>query len=165
MPINEAFIAELEMESKATNKILERIPIEKPDWKPHAKSTPIGRLSTHVAELPGWTTMTLTTSELDFTKMDYKPSSAKTTSELLEIFEKNSAKAKDSLKNAKDADFAEPWTLRNGEQVFFTLPKIQVIRMSFNHLYHHRAQLTVYLRLLDVPLPGIYGPTADEPVF
>jgi uncharacterized damage-inducible protein DinB len=163
MPLNEAFIAELEQEAKGTRKLLERVPIEKSDWKPHEKSMSLGRLASHVAEISGWITTTLSTDELDFAKIDYKPVVAGSTAELLEIFEKNHSKAVESLKNAKDEDFMKNWTLRNGEQVYLTMPKIAVLRsFAYSHQIHHRGQLTVYLRLNSVQLPGIYGPTADE---
>jgi uncharacterized damage-inducible protein DinB len=165
MPINQSFIAELEQEAKGTRKILERVPIDKNDWKPHKKSTPLGRLATHVAEICGWATVTLDTNELDFAKMDYKPRVAANTKELLDIFEENYNKAMTTLKNAGDEKFMETWTMRTGEQIYFTLPKAVVLRsFAFNHLYHHRGQLTVYLRELNVPLPGLFGPTADEPM-
>lgn len=165
MSINQSFISELEQEAKATKKVLERVPLDKPDWKPHEKSMALGRLATHVAEIPGWVTSTLAADELDFAKFDYKPRIATNTDELIQIFEENRSKGLDSLKNAKDEEFTKNWTMRNGEQIYFTLPKIAVLRtFAYNHLYHHRAQLTVYLRLLNVPLPYIYGPTADEPM-
>lgn len=165
MPINQSLITELEQESKATKRLLERVPIEKSDWKPHTKSMTLGRLATHVAELPGWISTALDTDELDFAKIEYKPRIAKSNSELIEIFNENLTKGLESLKKATDEDFMKNWTMRNGEQVFFTLPKIAVLRSTaYNHLYHHRGQLTVFLRLNDVPLPGIYGPTADEPM-
>ncbi len=165
MPINEGFIAELEMEAKSTRKILERVPIEKSDWKPHEKSMTLGRLSSHVAEISGWVSSTLDADELDFTKIDYKPVIAGSNKELLEIFEKNHSKAIESLKKAKDEEFFKNWTLRNGEKVYLTMPKIAVLRsFAYSHQIHHRGQLSVFLRLLNVPLPGIYGPTADEPM-
>lgn len=165
MPLNEGFIKELEQEAKSTRKVLERVPIEKADWKPHEKSMSIGRLATHVAELSGWVATVLSSDELDFAKIEYKPRIAANSKELIEIFEENYSKAMESLKNASDENFFKDWTLRNGEQIYFTLPKISVIRsIGYNHLYHHRGQLTVFLRLNDVPLPGIYGPTADEPM-
>ena len=165
MPLNESFIAELEQEAKATRRLLERVPIDKSDWKPHEKSMSLGRLASHVAEISGWVTTTLDTDELDFAKIDYKPVIAKTNEELLQIFEDNHSKAIKSLKNAKDEDFFKNWTLRNGEQVYLTMPKIAVLRsFAYSHQIHHRGQLTVFLRLNGVPLPGIYGPTADEPM-
>jgi len=165
MPINESFIAELEQEAKATRKLLERVPLEKSDWKPHEKSMSLGRLAFHVTEIPGFISATLDFDELDFAKFDYKPVTSGTTEDLLKSFDDNCSKAIKSLKDAPDSRFMDNWTMRNGDTVYFTLPKIAVVRsFSYNHWYHHRAQLGVYLRLLDVPLPGIYGPTADEPM-
>lgn len=165
MPLNEAFIAEIENEAKATRRLLERVPLDKSDWKPHEKSMTLGRLASHVAEIPGWVAVSLDQDELDFAKMDYKPKIAKTNAELLEIFEENHKKAIDALKRANDAEFMKPWTLRNGEQVYMTLPKAAVVRsFAISHQIHHRGQLSVYMRLNDVALPGIYGPTADEPM-
>ena len=165
MPLNKSFLDELETEARPTRKMLERVPLDKADWAPHKKSTPLGRLATHIAELPGWTSVTLDFSELDFTKFDYKPRVADSNSELINIFEENLEKAEQSLKKAKDEVFSEEWTLRNGEHIYFTLPKIVVLRSTcFNHIVHHRGQLSVNLRLLDIPLPGVYGPTADEPM-
>ncbi len=163
MGMNRALIAELKQEAASTKKILERVPLDKADWKPHEKSMPLGRLATHIAELPGWVSVTLDQDELDWATFDYKPVIAKSTEDLLKILDDNVAKAEESLNNAADAKFAENWTMRNGEQVYFTLPKGEILRTAaYSHLYHHRGQLSVYLRLLNVPLPGIYGPTADE---
>lgn len=165
MSLNQSFISELEQESKSTRKVLERVPIEKADWKPHEKSMTLGRLSTHVAELPNWLDVTLNSDELDFAKVEYKPRIAATSAELINIFEENYSKGMKAIKNATDEVLMSNWTLRNGETIYFTLPKIAVVRSTvYNHLYHHRAQLGVYLRLLNVPLPAIYGPTADEPM-
>jgi len=163
MGINETFIAELKQEAASTRKYLERVPMDKPDWAPHEKSMKLGNLANHVAELPGWTVVTMDQDELDFAKFEYKPEIPKSTEELLKKFDDNVSKAVECLKKADDAKFMENWTMRQGEQIFFTLPKAAVLRsFCFNHNYHHRAQLGVYLRLLDIPLPGIYGPTADE---
>lgn len=163
MAINESFIAELEMEAASTMRLLERVPLNKASWKPHEKSMSLGRLATHIAEIPGWNSVTLDQDELDFATMDYKPTVAASTEELLGILNENVQKAMASLKNAPDARFMENWTMRMGDIIYLTLPKIAVLRsFSYNHWYHHRGQLGVYLRLLDVPLPGIYGPTADE---
>ena len=164
MALNQSLIPEFEQEAKSTRKILERVPLEKSAWKPHPKSTALGQLAVHVAELHGWPGSMLSSNELDFAKIDYKPSTANTTSELIDVFEANYSKGLNSIKNATDEMLLQNWTLRNGERIFFTLPRITVIRTGFNHIYHHRAQLGVYLRLLDIPLPFIYGPTADEPM-
>ena len=163
MELNKQLIAELQMEAANTRKMLERIPLEKGDYKPHEKSMTLGRLATHVAELAGWVAFTMDQDGLDFSKMEYKPVIAQTTEELLAIHDENVAKATKSLENASPADFGNMWTLRNGETVHFSLPKAAVVRsFAFSHLYHHRGQLSVYLRLLDVPVPGMYGPTADD---
>ncbi len=163
MGMNEVFIAELQQESAATRKLLERVPMDKADWTPHEKSMKLGNLAHHVSELPGWSMVTLDQDELDFAKWEYKPEIPKTTEELVKNYDNTVAKAIECLKNADDAKFMQDWTMRNGEQVFFTLPKAAVLRsFVFNHSYHHRAQLGVYLRLLDIPLPGMYGPSADE---
>lgn len=158
-----ALIAELENEGATTRKILERVPAEKFDWKPHEKSMTFSRLATHVAEMHGWTKPTVESPELDFAKMDYKPFEPTTTAELVEHFEKNYNEAIEVLKGASDEIWNEPWSLRNGEQIYFTMPKIAVMRsMVLNHIVHHRAQLSVYLRLNDIPVPSMYGPSADE---
>ena len=163
MGINEAFIAELKQEGASTRKLLERVPMDKPDWKPHEKSAKLGNLALHVAELPGWVPVSLDQDELDFATFEYKPVIPKNTEELLAVHDKNIEKALKCLENARDGKFMENWTMRMGEKVYFTMPKAAVVRsFSYNHLYHHRAQLGVYLRLLDIPLPGLYGPTADE---
>lgn len=163
MAINEALIAELQHEASMTKRLLERVPMEKADWKPHEKSMPLGTLAGHVAELFGWITFTLDTEGIDWANFDYKPDRPKTTQELVAVLDKNVTGAEASLKSADDAKFMEMWTMRAGDKIFFTLPKVAVMRSSaYNHLYHHRGQLTVYLRELGVPLPPIYGPTADE---
>ncbi len=163
MAIKDAFIAELKQEASSTRRILERVPTDKPDWKPHPKSMELGYLATHVAEIPGWIEATLDQDDFDFAKIDYKPTIAKSSEELLKIHDDNVAKAMKALENAPDERFSENWTLRMGDKVFFTRPKAEVIRsFSLSHWIHHRAQIGVYLRLLDIPLPGVYGPTADD---
>lgn len=163
MGMNEALIAELQQEAASTRKLLERVPMDKPDWVPHAKSMKLGNLAHHVSEIPGWTMVTMDQDELDFAKWEYKPEIPKTAEVLVKNFDVQVEKAIECLKRSDDAKFMENWTMRQGEQVFFTLPKAAVMRsFVFNHLIHHRAQLGVYLRLLDIPLPSSYGPTADE---
>jgi uncharacterized damage-inducible protein DinB len=163
MPYNSVLIAELQMEAASTRKMLERVPIDKNDWKPHPKSMKLGRLASHVAELPGWITMTMTTDELDFSKFDYTPVMPATNEELLATLDGNVNKALAILDDSSDADFDKMWTMKNGDNVYFTLPKKVVLRTwAYNHLYHHRGQLSVYLRLLNIPVPGMYGPSADE---
>jgi uncharacterized damage-inducible protein DinB len=122
-----------------------------------------GQLASHIAEMISWTPTTLQTSELDFAKMDYKPFEPQTTDDLLEFFDKNLAEAVDTLKNTTDDVYLENWTMRKGDQVYFTMPKIAVMRsFVMNHIVHHRGQLSVYLRLNDIPVPSLYGPSADE---
>jgi hypothetical protein len=163
MAMNHGLIAELKMEAASTKKILERVPTDNNDWKPHAKSMKMGSLANHVAELPGWIAMILTTEELDLSKMDYKPVIPASTAELVSKLDENVSKALGALENASDEDFGKNWTLRNGEHVIYTMPRITVIRsMAYSHHYHHRGQLSVYLRLLDIPIPGMYGPSYDD---
>jgi len=158
-----AFIAELQNEAASSRKMLERVPTDKNDWAPHEKSMKLGRLSTHVAELPGWVAMAVNADELDFLKMDYKPLTNPTQEELLALHDENVRKATEALENASDEVFEQMWTLRRGDHIIFTMPKKVVLRsMAFNHMVHHRGQLSVYLRLLDVPVPGMYGPSADD---
>ena len=159
------FLKELDMEATTTRKMLSRIPDDKYDWQPHPKSMTIRRLATHVAELPSWITMTLTTSELDFANSPYKPEVINNTAELMNYFERTLADGRAHLEAAKEEQLSESWTLRNGEEVYSTSPKSEVLRMTYSQIIHHRAQLGVYLRLLDVPIPGSYGPSADDMSF
>lgn len=161
--IGSAYLAELEQEAKVAREVLSRVPADKFDWKPHDKSMSFGKLASHVAEMVGWTGPTLQHPELDFAKMDYKPFEPQTTDELLEFFDKNLAEAADVLRNMTDEGFMEPWSLRNGETVYFTMPKVVAMRsFVMNHIIHHRGQLSVYLRLNDIAVPSMYGPSADE---
>jgi uncharacterized damage-inducible protein DinB len=156
---------EMEAEAATTRKMLNRIPEDKYDWKPHPKSMSIRQLATHLAELPAWVSMAIDTEELDFEKMDYKPSVVHNNAELLELFESSFANGKSRLEKATEDELLPDWTMRQGEKVYSVLPKHEVIRMAFCQTVHHRAQLGVFLRLLDVPIPGSYGPSADEPDF
>ena len=165
MSIINMLLKELDQESKTTRKMLERVPTEKLEWQPHAKSMTIKRLATHIAELPTWIPMTLNTDELDFATSPYKPADIKSNKGLMEYFEKSLAEGRESLKKAKEEDLQKPWTLRNGSQVYSTSPKGEVLRMVFSQIIHHRAQLGVFLRLLDIPIPGSYGPSADDMSF
>lgn len=161
--IASSLIAELEKEAATARKCLERVPAEKFAWKPHEKSMAFGALAVHIAEMFGWTPVTLQQPELDFAKFDYKPYEPATTEDLLEYFDKNYAEALEVLKSTGDETFLENWTMRNGEKVYFTAPKAAVMRgFVMNHIVHHRGQLSVYLRLNDIPVPSIYGPSADE---
>jgi uncharacterized damage-inducible protein DinB len=156
------FRNELEKEAIATKKMLAAIPTDKFDWKPHPKSMSIRQLANHIADLPAWPTFTLNSTGLDFANMEYTAKEANDTPALLQIFESNLNDGLTALDNGKEEKLDEPWTLRNGEQIYSVEPKAAVIRMSISQIIHHRAQLGVFLRLLDVPIPGSYGPSADE---
>lgn len=159
-------LQEMEHESATTRKMLSRIPDDKFDWKPHEKSMPIKRLSAHIAELPGWVNMALTTDELDFANPDsYNRFQAHSKKELIPYFEENLEKGKSALQKATDGQLEEKWVLRNGDKILAEYDRLGVIRMAYCQIVHHRAQLGVYLRLLNVPIPGSYGPSADEPGF
>lgn len=165
MTFLEFFLQQLEEEAVTTRKMLSRVPTDKFAWKPHERSMEMKRLAIHVAELPTWIPMTLNTDELDFAKNEYKQEPIQNTEELMDYFEKCLVKGREALRNGKEADLEKPWTLRNGEQVYSTSPKRDIIRMSLSQIIHHRAQLGVFLRLLNIPIPGSYGPSADEMEF
>ena len=162
MTISETLLPEFDQEMATTRKALERIPTDKGKWKPHPKSFSLGHLAQLVAIMPGWLTNAVQETELDLgSASGYTYEKTET---LLKIFDKNVAEARKAIAAAKDADLMVPWSLKKGGKVIFTLPRAAVVRQTINHLVHHRGQLTVYMRLLDVPVPSIYGPTADEPV-
>ncbi len=161
--IAQTSLPQVEFEFGNTHKMLERVPEEFFSWKPHEKSMTVLRLATHIATLPEWLTMTVNTTELDFSKNPYAPPKFETAEQIVAAFDKNAKEATEAMKGASDENLLEPWTLRNGEHVIFTMPRIGVIRgMVISHMIHHRAQLGVFLRLLNVPIPGMYGPSADE---
>ena len=162
MTILEFLLQELDQEAKTTRKMLARVPEDKFDWQPHAKSMTLIRLATHVAELPSWIAMTLDEDELDFSINPYKPVEISSTDELLEYFEKTYIEGKANLEKADESQFSKDWTLREGDVIYQITTKLEMLRMTFSQIIHHRAQLGVYLRLLEVPIPGSYGPSADE---
>ncbi|MGC4100998.1 DinB family protein [Ferruginibacter sp.] len=157
-----AFQKELEREALTARKMLSIIPNDKYDWKPHEKSMTIKALSTHLADIFSWFNMVLNSSELDFAKNPYQPDDINDTAALMNLFEKKLVEGRTALANGKDSQLTDNWTLRNGETIYSTEPKYEVIRMCFGQMIHHRAQLGVYLRLLNVPIPGSYGPSADD---
>jgi uncharacterized damage-inducible protein DinB len=165
MDIIPMLLKEMEQEAKTTRKMLARIPEDKYDWQPHEKSMIMGRLATHIAELPGWVKMTLTTDELDFAKGDYTPVVVNNNTELLAYFEKCNTEGSSRLAEATEDELLPNWTLRNGDEIYAVYTKAEVVRLALCQTAHHRAQLGVYLRLLDVPIPGSYGPSADETEF
>jgi uncharacterized damage-inducible protein DinB len=163
--LSQPIIAELQQEAKTTRKMLERVPEDALSWKPHEKSMSLGRLAGHVAELHTMFRFILAEDELDFGSGKYKPFAPANVAELLETFDSNVAEAVELLKGQTDEALLSLWRMRSGEHVLFELPRVAAIRaVALNHIFHHRGQLSVYLRLRDVPVPSVYGPTADEPM-
>ncbi len=158
----EALTLELEKESVTTRRMLSAIPSDKFDWQPHEKSMTVKRLATHIAELPTWIAMTLDTDELDFENNPYKPENLNNSAELMAYFEKSLEDGRKHLALGHEDQLDKPWTLRSGKTIYSTEPKREVLRMAFSQIIHHRAQLGVFLRLLNIPIPGSYGPSADE---
>ncbi|MEO8768682.1 MAG: DinB family protein [Ferruginibacter sp.] len=159
------FLKELNKEAITTRKMLSVVPNDKYDWKPHPKSMNIRQLAGHIAELPSWIKMVINTDELDFAENAYVSPDINDTKTLLALFEKSLAESQSALPKAKEEILDDLWTLRNGEQILSRETKAEVIRMSLSQIIHHRAQLGVFLRLLDVPIPGSYGPSADDVSF
>lgn len=166
MRIGERMLPEFDHEMVNTRKTLERVPEEKFAWKPHEKSTTMGRLATHIAELPGFATRAIETESFDLAPPGAPPRQLRTAAsrqELLEIFDRNASAARTAMAAVEDEHLLKPWSLLAGGNVIFTMPRVAVLRtIMMNHIIHHRAQLGVYLRLNDVPVPAIYGPSADE---
>jgi uncharacterized damage-inducible protein DinB len=158
----QALLKEMEQEANTTRRMLSAVPNDKLDWQPHPKSMTLRQLTTHIGELPGWVTMALHTSGLDFAANPYEQVPIHNTTELMDYFERTLADGRESLAKATEADLLPDWTLRNGDQVYSVSSKGEVIRMAYSQIVHHRAQLGVCLRLLDIPVPGSYGPSADE---
>lgn len=166
MAIKDSLLPEFDMEMAGARKTLERMPEGKTDWKPHPKSMSLGRLAGHLGEMPMWAVMTLTRDSIDIAPKDGpapQANIANSRAENLAYFDQNLAEARAALTKISDEQFMRPWSLMGGGQVIFTMPKIAVYRsFVMNHLIHHRAQLGVYLRMNDVPVPSLYGPSADE---
>jgi uncharacterized damage-inducible protein DinB len=166
MTIGQMMLGEFDQEMQNTRKTLERCPDDKWSWKPHDKSGTVGWLAGHIATMPGWTAVTLTTDQLDYAPLDgpaYTPPKIDNRKELLAVFDKNVAEARAALASTSDQEIMKPWTLLAGGKEIFTMPRVACLRtMIFNHVIHHRAQLTVYYRLLGIPVPALYGPSADE---
>jgi len=163
MPISALLLPELDQEMKNTRKTLERVPTNNPDFAPHAKSMPLGKLAPHVAQLAGFGLTILTTPELDFSKSSIKPLPFESVPQLLQAFDEGAAKVRSALQATRDEAWTENWKLSLQGKVIFEGQRFLAYREMFlNHLVHHRAQLGVYLRLNGKPVPGIYGPSADE---
>jgi uncharacterized damage-inducible protein DinB len=164
MTIAELLLPEVEQEMATTRRVLERVPDDKLGWKPHDKSWSMGDLSSHLVNLIKWAAFTMDQTEFDMATVppEQMNQAAKSRAQLLEWFDANAAEVRRTLKKS-DADYFVPWTLKRGEQVFFTMPRYTCMRAYvLNHLVHHRAQLAVYLRLNDIAVPAMYGPSADE---
>lgn len=163
MASKDAFIAELKHESDLTKKMLERVPVEKGSWRPHEKSMTLGRLATHVAEIPHWISRIIRIDDWDFAVQGFSSHTATSKEELMKTFHDKLHQAIADLESMSEEDFNRTWIVRRGDQMRRELQKKIAIRgWGFSHLVHHRGQLSVYLRLLDVPVPGMYGPSADE---
>ncbi|MBI2797003.1 MAG: DinB family protein [Gemmatimonadetes bacterium] len=162
MTIGQSLLPEFDQEIAQTRKMLSRVPDSLQEYRPHPKSMKLMRLAAHVARLPQWGWVTMGSTELDLASTPQDPPIA-TAAQLLTELDKEAAAMRAALAKASDAELMVPWSLRNGAAVFFTMPRLAVIRgMVLNHMIHHRAQLSVYLRLNDIPVPGMYGPSADE---
>jgi uncharacterized damage-inducible protein DinB len=165
MPINEMILPEFDEEMKATRRMLERVPDGKFDYKPHEKSMALGRLASHVAELPSWAAHTMQSEVLEI-QAGQKPYQTNSNQQLVADFDKNVAEARKLIAAASDGDFQKMWTFKYGGQTMFSMPRLAVLRsVVMNHMIHHRAQLSVYLRLNEIEVPGMYGPSADEMKF
>lgn len=165
MKIIEFLLKELEQEAQITRKFLALVPFDKAEWAPHEKSMKMMPLSTHIAELPSWISLGLTTDELDFAAAPYEPIVVSNNEELLAVFEKSFEGAKTELKKANEEELTKRWVLRNGEQILSDMDKYGITRMAFTQTTHHRAQLGVYFRLLGIAVPSSYGPSADHQSF
>ena len=169
MSVKDNFLPEFDMEMDSTRRTLERVPDDKFSWKPHEKSGTLGWMATHIASIPHWAKMTLEQDSLDLAPAggsNFVPPKPANRKELLDVFDKNRAEARAALAAADDATYAKSWALLMGGKELFREPRANVLRrMVFNHIIHHRGQLTMYLRQLDVPVPALYGPSADEQKF
>lgn len=168
MKIADTMLPEFDQEMGNTRKVIARVPNEKTDWRPHPKSMPLGYLAVHLSMLPNWVNMILEKDELDIglmMKSGWKMPDFVSADASVAVFDKAVQAARAALAVASEELLSKPWSLKNNGVTMFTLPKLATLRsMVFNHLIHHRGQMTVYLRLNDIPLPGLYGPTADEPM-
>jgi len=165
MTINEALLPEFDREMASTRKILEAVPDDKMGWAPHGKSMSLGKLTGHIAQLPDWAAGTMKTENLSLDD-SYVPFMASSREELMKAFDNYTSQCREALANASDEEFMKVWKMDYKGKTVMEMPRIAVIRtMILNHMIHHRGQLSVYLRLLDIPVPGMYGPSADEKPF
>jgi uncharacterized damage-inducible protein DinB len=165
MAIAESILPEFDHETATTRVLLERVPEDKAGWKPHEKSMALGQLAMHIANIPRWAAIALERTEFDTSPIDGSRLTSpayQSASSLLQSYDANVRSARALLARTTDAEFMVQWTLKNGGKSMFSMPRVAVFRsFVLNHAVHHRGQLSVYLRLLDVPIPNIYGPTAD----
>ena len=162
MTISEMLLPEFDQEMASTHSMLDRVPEDKFGWKPHDKSMTMGRLASHVAEMPNWAVFTIKQDNLEMTP-GQKPFIAATKTELMDALAKNTAAAREAIAGANDTEMSKSWSLIYGGHPVLTMPKASVLRtVVMNHIIHHRAQLSVYLRLNNIAVPGMYGPTADD---
>jgi uncharacterized damage-inducible protein DinB len=166
MSIAASILPEFDMEMATTRRVIERVPDEKLGWKPHEKSMAMGQLAAHLGEMVSWTIPTINSDALDMNPPDgpaYQPPASNSTTEILAEFDKNVAAARSAMTDVSDEHLMQNWSLLSGGQTLMTMPRVVVIRsFVMNHIIHHRGQLSVYLRLNDIPVPSIYGPSADE---
>lgn len=166
MPLSQMLLPEFDHEMANTRKLLERVPEDKLAWKTHEKSNTIGWVAMHLAEIPGWVDMTLTQDSFDVAppgKEPYRTPPVTSRQDILSRFDKNVASARAAIAAASDEQFMKPWSLLNGGKVLFTIPRAAVLRgFVISHVIHHRAHLCVYLRMHNVPVPALYGPSADD---
>lgn len=163
MLLTKLLIEEIEQEAINTKKMLERVPAEKFDWRPHQKSMTLKQLAVHIANLSKRPAQVITTQYLDLADSSIKKPEINNPTDLIKEFEEGTSQSIDALKSVSDDDLNVNWIMRRGEHIIINMPKAAVIRnMGLSHLYHHRAQLGVYLRLLDIPVPGMYGQSADD---
>lgn len=166
MTIAEGFLKEFKPEMDNTRRMLERLPDEGLDYRPHPKSMTMGRLAGHIAEMLGWCVNTVELDELDLNPpggSDFKPCTAESRDHVLEVFDRGVSAATEAIRKTSDESMLKDWTLTMRGKLIFTMPRIAVLKvMTLSHMIHHRAQLSVYLRLNDIPIPGMYGPSADD---
>jgi len=166
MQLVEQLVLEFKQEAGHTRKVLERISEDKWNWRPHSKSWTMGELATHIANVPSWAPMTIANDSMNIDPSNVsaqKTVAAQTLQEILDRFDKNCMEAESALAQSSEEHLFTPWTMQSGEKVLFKMPRLSVLRnFILNHLIHHRAQMCVYLRLNGLPVPAIYGPTADE---
>lgn len=162
MPFSQTLLPEFDQEMKGTRKVLECVPDGKFEYQPHPKSMTLGRLASHVADMPSWTAFTLDQEEFDMPP-DMKPYVAGSRAELLQIFDRGVKEAREKISAASDEDWRRIWTFKVGGKAIMSMPRSEMMRVGvMNHMIHHRAQLGVFLRLNDAKIPGMYGPSADE---